>query len=185
LSSQYRHASLSGEANNVANILGHVARLVHLDPASFPTVYNASAATVPDSQLAIAALLSQLITMVNDLGACVTFLTLQVETLTSDQAGRSAPPSPPATSNLEASLQDLSSRIAALSSHCATQVAPPLPQAPPPPAPAAQTKPAQQKKKVATRLSSRTVAPLDFPFLFEGKWYGNPDPYTKRHPDSS
>ena len=122
--------------------------------------------------------------MVNDLGASVTFLTSQVETLTSAQAERSATPSPPATSNLDASLKDLSSRVAALSSHHATPVAPPLPQAPPPPAPAVQAKPAQQKKKLATRLSSPTVAATDFPFLFEGKWYGNPDTYTKRHPDS-
>jgi len=122
--------------------------------------------------------------MVNDLGASVTFLTSQVESLTSAQAERSATPSPPATSNLEASLQDLSSRVAALSSHRATQVAPPLPQAPPALAPAVQAKPAQQKKKLATRLMSRTVAALDFPFLFEGKWYGTPDTYAKRHPDS-
>ena len=119
-----------------------------------------------------------------DLGASVTFLTSQVESLTSAQAERSATPSPPATSNLEASLKDLSSRVAALSSHRATQVAPQQPHAPPPPAPAAQAKPAQQKKKLATRLTSRTVAAPDFPFLFEGKWYGNPDTYAKRHPDS-
>jgi len=183
-SSQSSHASLSGEADNVANILGHAARLARLDPASFPTVYNASAATFPDSQLAMAPLLAQLIAMVNDLGASVTFLTSQVESLTSAQAERSATPSPPATSNLEASLKDLSSRVAALSSHRATQVAPPLPQAPPPPAPTAQAKPAQQKKKLATRLTSRTVAAPDFHFLFEGKWYGNPDTYAKRYPDS-
>jgi len=183
-SSQSSHASLSGEADNVANILRHAARLARLDPASFPTVYNASAATFPDSQLAMAPLLAQLIAMVNDLGASVTFLTSQVESLTTAQAERSATPSPPATSNLEASLKDLSSHVAALCSHCATQVAPPLPQAPPPPAPAAQAKPAQQKKKLATRLTSRTVAAPDFPFLFEGKWYGNPDTYAKRHPDS-
>jgi len=182
-SSQSCHASLSGEADNVANILGHAARLAHLDPASFPTVYNASAATFPDSQLAMAPLLAELIAMVNDLGASVTFLTSQVESFTSAQAERSATPSP-ATSNLEASLKDLSSRVAALSSHRATQVAPPLPQAPPPPAPAVQAKPAQQKKKLATRLSSRTVAAPDFPFLFEAKWYGNADTYAKRHPDS-
>jgi len=181
---QSSHAILSGEADNVANILGHAARLARLDPASFPTVYNASAATFPDSQLAMAPLLAQLIAMVNDLGASVTFLTSQVESLTSAQAERSATPSPPATSNLEASLKDLSSRVAALSSHRATQVAPPLPQAPPPPAPAVQAKPAQQKKKLATGLTSRTVATPDFPFLFEGKWYGNPDTYAKRHPDS-
>jgi len=83
LSSQSSHASLSGEADNVANILGHASRLARLDPASFPTVYNSSATTFPDSQLAIAPLLVQLIAMVNDLGASVTFLTLQVETLTS------------------------------------------------------------------------------------------------------
>jgi len=47
-----------------------------------------------------------------------------------------------------------------------------------------QNQPAQQKKKLATRLSSRTVATPDYPFLFEGKWYGNPDTYAKRHPDS-
>jgi len=132
----------------------------------------------------MAPLLAQLIAMVNDLSASVTFLTSQVESLTSAQAERSATPSPPATSNLEASLKDLSSRVAALSSHRATHVAPPLPQAPPPPAPAAQAKPAQQKKKLATRLTSRTVAAPDFPFLYEGKWYGNPDTYAKRHPDS-
>ena len=78
----------------------------------------------------------------------------------------------------------MSSRVAALSSHRATQVAPPLPQAPSPPAPALQAKPSQQKKKLATRLSSRTVATLNFPFLYEGKWYGNPDPYAKRTPHS-
>ena len=183
-SSQSSHASLSGEADNVTNILGHAARLARLDPASFPTVYNASAATFPDSQLAMAPLLAQLIAMVNDLGTSVTFLTSQVESLTSAQAERSATPSPPATSNLEASLKDLSSRVAALSSHRATQVAPPLPQAPPPPALAVQAKPAQQKKKLATRLTYRTVAAPDFPFLFEGKWNGNPDTYAKCHPDS-
>jgi len=183
-SSQSSHASLSGEDDNVANILGHAARLARLNPASFPTVYNASAATFPDSQLAMAPLLTQLIAIVNDLGASVTFLSSQVETLTSLQAGRSATPSPPATSNLEASLKDLSSRVAALSSHYATQVAPPPTQAPPPPAPAIQSKPAQQKKKLSTRLSSRTVTAPDFPVLFKGKWYGNPDTYAKRHPDS-
>jgi len=183
-SSQSSHAPLSGEADNVANILGQAARLARLDPASFPTVYNASAATLPDSQLAIAALLAQLVAMVNDLGASVTFLTSQVENLTSAQAGRSATPSPPATSNLEASLKDLSSRVAALSSHCVTQVAPPPPQAPAPPAPAVQTQPAQQKKKLSTRLSSRTGTAPDLPVLFEGKSYGNPDSYAKRHPDS-
>jgi len=183
-SSQSSHASLSGEADNVANMLGHAARLARLDPASFPTVYNASATTFPDSQLAMAPLLAQLIAMVNDLGASVTFLTSQVESLMSAQAERSATPSPPATSNLEASLKDLSSHVAALSSHRATQVAPPVPQAPPPPPAAVQAKPAQQKKKLATRLTSRTVAAPDFPFLFEGKWYGNLDTYAKRHPDS-
>ena len=35
-----------------------------------------------------------------------------------------------------------------------------------------------------THLSSRTVTATDFPVLFEGKWYGNPDTYAKRHPDS-
>jgi len=174
-SSQSSHASLSGEADNVANILGHAARLARLDPASFPTVYNASTASFPDSHLAIAPLLAQLVAMVNDLGASVTFLTSQVENLSSAQAGRSATPSPPATSGLEASLKDLSSRVAALSSHRATQVAPLPPQAPPPPAPAVQSKPAQQKKKLSTRLSSRTVTAPDFPVLFEGKWYCNLD----------
>jgi len=183
-SSQSSYASVSGEADNVANILGHAARLPSLDPASFPTVYNASAATFPDSQITIAPLLAQLIAMVNDLGASVTFLTSQVESLTSVQAERSATPSPPATSNLEASLKGLSSRVTALSLHRATQVAPPLPQAPPSHAPAVQAKPAQQKKKLATSLTSRTVAAPDFPFLFEGKWYGNPDTYAKGHPDS-
>jgi len=173
LSSQSSHASLSGEADNVTNIVGHAARLARLDPASFPTVYNASAATFPDSQLAMAPLLAQLVGIVNDLGASVAFLTSQVESLTSAQAERSATPSPPVTSNLEASLKDLSSRVAALSSHRTPQVAPPLPQAPPPPAPAVQAKPAQQKKKPATHLTSRTVAAADFPFRFEGKWYGN------------
>jgi len=183
-SSQSSHASLSREDNNVANILGHAARLARLDPAAFPTVYNASAATFPDSQLAMGPLLAQLIAMVNDLRASVTFLTSQVESLISAQAERSATPSPPATSNLEASLKDLSSLVAALSSHRTTQVAPPLPQAPPPPAPAVQAKPAQQKKKLSTRLASRTVTAPDFPVLFEGKWYGNPETYAKRHSDS-
>ena len=183
-SSQSSHASLSGEADNVANILGHAAGLAPLDPASFPTVCNASAATFPDSQLAMAPLLALLIAMVNTLGASVTFLTSQAETLTSAQAERSATPSPPATSNLEASLKDLSSRVAPLSLDRATQVAHSLPEAPPPPAPAVQAKPAQQQMKLATRLTSRTVAALNFPFLFEGKWYGNPDTYAKRHPDS-
>jgi len=77
---------------NVANILGHAARLARLGPASFPTVYNPAAAAYPDSQLAVASLLAQLIAMVNDLGASVTFLTSQVETLTSTQAERSPPP---------------------------------------------------------------------------------------------
>jgi len=85
---------------------------------------------------------------------------------------------------MEASLKDLSSRVAALCSHRATQVAPPLPQAPARPAPAVQGKPAQQKNKLARRLSSHMVAAPDFPFLFKGKWYGNPDTYAKRHPDS-
>ena len=177
LSSESSHASLSGEADNVANILGHAARLARLDPASFPTVYNASAATFPDSQLAMASLLAQLIAMVKGLGSSVTFLTSQVESLTSAHAGRSGTPSPPATSNLEGSLKDSSSCVAALSSHCATQVAPP-------PAPAVQAKPAQQKKKLATRLTSRTVAAPDFPFLFQGKSYGNPDTDAKCHPYS-
>ena len=211
-SSQASHASLSGEADNVANILGHASQLARLDTASFPTVYNTSAATFPDSQLALAPLLAQLIAMLNDLGASVIFLTLQVETLTSAQADRSVTPSPPATSNLEAPLKDLSSRVAALSTHRATQVAPALPQVapalpqvapvlpqvapalpqvapalpqvPPPPTPVVQAKPPQRKKKLATRLTSRTVAATDFPFLFEGKWYCNPDTYAKRHPDS-
>jgi len=182
--SQSSYASHSGEADNVANILEHATWLARLDQALFPTVYNASAATFPDSQLAIAPLLAKLIPMVNDLRASVTFLTSQVENLTSTHAGRSATPSPPATSHLEASLKDLSSRVGALSSHCATQVAPPLAQAPPPPAPAVQTKPAQQKKKLATCLSSKTVTAPDFPFLFEGKWYSNPDTYAKHYPDS-
>jgi len=141
--SQSSHASRSGEADNVVNILARAARLARVDPALFPTVYNASAATFPHSQLAIPPLLTLLIAMVNDLGATVTFLTSQVETLTSAQAGCSATPSPPATSNLEAPFKDLSSRVAALSSHRATQVAPLPPQVPPPPAPAVQTKPAQ------------------------------------------
>jgi len=183
-SSQSSNASLFWEADNVANILGHAARLARLDPASFPTVYNASGATFPDSQLGMAPLLAQLIAMVNDLGASVTFLTSQVESLTSAQVQRSATPSIPAISNLEASLKDLSSRVAALSSHHATQEGPPLSQAPPPPAPAVQANPAQQKKKLATRLTSRTAAAQDFPFLFEGKWEGNPDTYAKRHPES-
>jgi len=182
-SSQSSHASLAREADNVANILGHAARLARLDPALFPTLYHASAAIFPNSQLTMAPLLAQLIAMVNDLGASVTYLTSQVESLTYAQAEGSATPSPPATSLLEASLKDLSSRVAALSSHRATQVAPTLPQAPPPPAPAAQGKPAQQKEKLATHLTSRTVATPDFPFLFEGKWYGNRDTYAKRHPD--
>jgi len=169
-SSLSSHASLSGEADNVANLLGHAVRLARLDPASFPTDYDASASTFPDSQLAMAPLLAQLIAMVNDLGASGTFLTSQVESLTSARAEHSATPSPPATSNLEASLKDLSSRVAVLSSHRATQLAPPLPEAPPSPTPAVQAKPAQQKKKLATCLTSRTVAAPDFPFLFEGKW---------------
>ena len=183
MSSQSSHASLSQEADNVANILGHAARLARLDPASFPTVNNASAATFPASQLAIAPLLAQVVAMVNDLSASVTFLTSQVENLPSAQAGRSTTPSPRATSNLEVSLKDLSSRVATLSSHRATLVSPPPPQAPPPPAPAVQTKPTQQKKKPSTRLSSRTVTAPDFHVLFEGKWYGNPDMNAKRQPD--
>ena len=114
-SSQSSHASLSGEADNVVNILVPAVRVARHDPASFPTVYNASAATFPDSQLAIAPLLAQLIAMVNDLGTSVTFLTSQVESLASAQAERSATPLPPATSNLEASLKDLASHVAALS----------------------------------------------------------------------
>jgi len=113
--------------------------------------------------------------MVNDLGASLTFLTSGVETLTSTQAGRSATPSPAAISTLEASLKDLSPGVAALSSRRATQGAPPLHQAPPPPAPAVQAKPALQKKKLATRLSSHTVATADCLFLFEAKWYANPE----------
>ena len=133
-SSQSSHASLSGEADNVANILRHAARLASLGAASFPTV-NGSAATFPDSQLAITSLLTQLIAMVNNIGAFRTFLTSQVVNVASAQAGRSATPSPPATSNLEASLKDLSSRVAALSSHHTRQVAPPPSQAPPVPPP--------------------------------------------------
>jgi len=85
-SPQSSHASLSGEADNVANILEHAARLARLDPASFPTVYNASATTFSDSELTMALLLAQLIAMVNDLCASDTFLTSQVKTLTSAQA---------------------------------------------------------------------------------------------------
>jgi len=48
-SSQSSHASLTGEGDNVANILGHAARLARLDPALFRTVYNASATTFHDS----------------------------------------------------------------------------------------------------------------------------------------
>jgi len=129
----------------------------------------------PIFQLTMAPLLAQLIAIVNDLGASITFLSSQVESLTSAQALCSATPSPPATSNLEVSLKDLSSRVAALSSHRATQVAPLLPQAAPPPAPAVQAKPAQQKKKLTTPLTSHTVAAPDFAFLVKGKWYGNPD----------
>jgi len=114
----------------------------------------------------MAPLLAQHFTMVNDLGASVPFLTSQVETLTSTLAERTATPSSPATSNLEASLTDLASRVGALSSHCATQVAPPLPQGPPPPAPAVQANPAQQKKQLVSGLSSRTVTAPDLPFLF-------------------
>jgi len=182
--SQSSHASLTGEADHVANILGLAARVAQLDRASFPTIYNASATTFPDSQLAIAPLLAQVIAMVNGLGAPVTFMTSQVEILISTQAEPSATQSLPATSNLEASLKDLSSRVAALASHDTTQVAPPLPQAPPPSAPAVQAKPAQQRKKLAPRLSSRTVAAPDFPFVFAGKLYGNPDTYAKGQPDS-
>ena len=183
-SSQSSHASLSWEADNVANILGHATRLARLDPASYTTVYDASAATFHDSQLTMAPLLTQLIAMVHDLGASVTFLTSQVESLTSAQAEHSATPSPAASSNLEASLKDLSTRVAAVSSHCTTQVAPQLPQEPPSPAPAVQAKHAQPKNKLATRHTSHTVAALDFPFLLEGKWYGNPETYAKRHPAS-
>ena len=165
-------------------MLGHAARLARPDPASFPTVYNASTPTFPDSQLPMAPLVAQLIAVVNDLGPSITFLTSQVETHTSAQAEPSATPPPPATTKQGASLKDLSSLVAALSSHRATQVAPPLPQAPTPPAPAIQAKPAPQKKKLATYHSSRTVAAPDFPFLFVGKWYGNPDKYAKRHTDS-
>jgi len=168
-SSQSSHATLSGEADKVANILGYAARLARLNPASFPTVYNSSATTFPDSQLAIAPLLAQLIAMVTDLGASVTFLTSEVENYASTQGGHSATPSPPATSNLESSLKNLSSCVAGLSSHRATQVALPPPQVSPPPPPAVQSKPAQQKKKLATHLSSRTVTTPEVPFLFEGK----------------
>jgi len=122
--------------------------------------------------------------MVNDLGPSVTFVSSQGKNLISAEAGRLATPSPPATSNLEVSLKDLSSRVAALSSHRTIQVAPPPPQALAPPAPAVQTKPAQQKKKLAACVSSCTVTIPDFLFLSEGKWYGNPDTYDKRHPDS-
>jgi len=90
----------------------------------------------------MAPLLPQLIAMVNALGGSVTFLTSQVEALTCAQVESSATPSPPAPSNLEASIKDLSSVVAALSSHRATHVAPPLPQAPPPPTPGVQAKPA-------------------------------------------
>jgi len=168
----------------VANILGHAARLARLDLARFPTVYNASTATFPDCQLTITPLLAQPIPMVNELDTSFTFLTSQFEILTSAQAGRSATPSLPATSNPEAFLKDLSSRVTTLSSHPATQVAPSLPQALPPSASTIQTNPAWQKKKLGTCLSSRTVTTPDFPFLFEGKWYRNPDIYAKRHPDS-
>jgi len=183
-SSQSSDGSLSRQADNVANLLGHAARLARLDQVSFPTVYNASAATFPDSQLAIGPLLAQLIAMVNDLSASVTFLTSQVETLTSAQAECSATTSPPATSTLEASRKDLSSCVGAVSCHRTTQVAPPPPHSPPPAAPAVQAKPVRQKKKLAIHLSSRTVAAPDFPFLFEGNWYGNPDTYAQCNPES-
>ena len=132
----------------------------------------------------MAPLLARLIVMVNDLGTSVTFLTSQVESLTSAQAERSATLSLRATSNLVASLKDMSSRVAALSSHRPTQVAPQLPQAQPPPAPGVLAKPAQQKKKLATCLTPCMVATPDFPFLVEGKWYSNPDTDAKHHPDS-
>jgi len=115
------------EADNVAKFLGHAARLAHVAPAAFPTVYNPSAATFPDSQLAMAPLLALLTALVNDLGTSVPFLTSQVESLTPTKAECSATVSPLATSNLEASLKHLSSRVAALSSHRPIQVAPPLP----------------------------------------------------------
>jgi len=160
--SQSSHASISGKADNVTNILGHAARLACLDPASFPTVYNASAAIFPDSQLAIAPLLAQPIAMVNDLGSSITFLTSLVENLNSAQAAHSATPSPPATCNLEAPLKDWSSVVAAHSSHHAIQVAPRRLKPLPPPAPAVHSKPALQKKKLATRLSSKTSQPQTF-----------------------
>ena len=69
-------------------------------------------------------LLAKLIAMVNDLGAALTFLTSQFETLTSVQAERSATPSTPATCNREAPLKDLSSRVATVSSHRATPSGP-------------------------------------------------------------
>ena len=65
----------------MANILGHGARLAPLVLRSFPTVYNASASSFRDSQCAITPLLAQVIAIVNDLGASITFLTSQVEML--------------------------------------------------------------------------------------------------------
>jgi len=102
-SSQSSHASLSDEASNVANILGHATRLARLDPASFPTVYNTPTHNFPVSQLALTPLLAQLIAMVNDLESSVTFLTGQIEILTSAQEICSATTLPPASSSLEAS----------------------------------------------------------------------------------
>jgi len=58
-SSQCGHTSLTGEADNVGNMLGHAARLAGHDADLFPTVYNTSAATFPHSQLTIASLLAK------------------------------------------------------------------------------------------------------------------------------
>jgi len=183
-SSQSSYASLSGEASTIANILGQAAKLACLDPASVPTVYNTPTNNFCDSQLALTCLLAQLIAMVNDLAASVTFFTAEVENITSAQEVCSATPAPAATSSLEVSFKDLSSRVDTLSSHRATQAAHPVPQAPPLPTPTPPTKPSQQKKKLATSLTPRTISALDFPLLFEGKWYGNPYTNGKRHPDT-
>jgi len=126
----------------------------------------------PDRKLALTPLLAQLIAMVNDLASSVTFLTAQVEILTSTQEVYWATPSTPTTSNLETALKDLCSQVATVSSHWATWAAPLAPQLPHP-APTPPAKPTQQKIKLITGLASHTVTALDLPLLVEEKWYGN------------
>jgi len=179
-------SALLGESSNIADILGHAARLAQLDPASFPTLYSPSVDRFPDSQLTIAPLIAQLVSMVNDLGSTVAALANQVSTLQLAQAPSHANAPPPVPPGLEASLKHLSAQVAALQTSSHRTVPPPPPAQQPSTSSSNQAtgQPTKLKKKLVTRLSSRTIVAPDFPIQFESKWYGNPDSYSRRYPDS-